>query len=415
MNRRRVLLLAAFAAALGIRLIPIPRVFTIAYVNFQGDSWYHMRRVDALVTDLTQGITSDPYAANQFIAIAPLLDLIMAALVRVFGGGADAMRADMVAALVPPLLGAAVVFPVFGIARRAFGDVAGIWAAFSVALLPGTFLQRSIVGYTDHHVLEVLTTTLAAWALVEAGTRRGAASLAWGVLGGVFVGCYNLSWSGAAFFSGALMLWLALDAATRLLHPDADSMTVPKAFAAAASVGWLMVAALQNPGLPRASMQRAALAATAGLSISLWILGRAVQGFRKSRPALVVLLLAGAGLGILLLARQTPNLGAVIDQASVILRGQGSAEVAETKPLGDVFPNEPLRAVVLFGGTGLFGLLAWPIVAARLLRLPNLGFPVGGLLPGNFITCTGVYQTLQADVDAGGAYKSRTPLPLQQE
>ena len=29
-------------------------------------------------------------------------------------------------------------------------------------------------------------------------------------------------------------------------------------------------------------------------------------------------------------------------------------------------------------------------------------FPVGGLLPGNFITCTGVYQTLQADVDAGG-------------
>jgi len=54
-----------------------------------------------------------------------------------------------------------VTIPVYFIGKALFSRTAGLISALVVGILPGTFLFRSRLGFFDHHVAEVLFSTLA--------------------------------------------------------------------------------------------------------------------------------------------------------------------------------------------------------------------------------------------------------------
>ncbi len=91
-----------------------------------------------------------------------MLDWIIAAAALVLGAGAPSPRlVDVVGAYVPPVLGSLTVVPVYVLGRELFSRRAGLWAGLMVAVMPGQLLQRSLLGFTDHHCAEVLLSTTA--------------------------------------------------------------------------------------------------------------------------------------------------------------------------------------------------------------------------------------------------------------
>src|SRR4051812_2127013 len=128
-------------------------------VNFlETDAWYHVRLAESQVRNFPHRITVDPYAApgGQYVAVAPLLDATIAT-VAFITRGRDASTAyiERIAAVVPAIVGVLAVFAVWAFATIAFDRRAGLVAGLLAAVLPGHFLDRTLVGFVDHHALEV--------------------------------------------------------------------------------------------------------------------------------------------------------------------------------------------------------------------------------------------------------------------
>jgi asparagine N-glycosylation enzyme membrane subunit Stt3 len=195
------LLVAVLLIAAGLRVwAPWDDVFAGPRVNFlETDAWYHVRLVENQVRNFPHRVTHDPYAAagGQYVAVAPLLDAIIAtATVVTAGRDASTAYIERVAALVPAVIGVLAVAAVWALGTLAFDRRAGFMAGLLAAVLPGHFLDRTLVGFVDHHALEVLWSfaTLAALAAAV----RSAAALWPAAAAGMCLGLYLLSWASAA-------------------------------------------------------------------------------------------------------------------------------------------------------------------------------------------------------------------------
>lgn len=170
------------AIALGLRTIPSWNlVFSGERVVFQGtDAWYHMRLVDNLVRNFPHWPTFDPYRAfpnGQSTEVLPLLDYLIATSALLLGGGEPSSRLlDAVGAWLPPILGILCLIFVYFSGCRLQDPLAGLLAAAFLGFFPGFFLLRSRLGFTDHHVLEVLLVsglfTFLVFSLEQKAARR---------------------------------------------------------------------------------------------------------------------------------------------------------------------------------------------------------------------------------------------------
>jgi dolichyl-diphosphooligosaccharide--protein glycosyltransferase len=206
------------AVAFGLRVfLTWPSVFGQDYVSFaENDAWYHMRLVDALVRDFPWRIWHDPYLLHpggDSVNAGPMLDWIIAAAALVLGAGAPSPRlVDVVGAYVPPVLGALTVVPVYVLGRELFSRNAGLWAGFMVAVMPGQLLERSVLGFTDHHCAEVLLSTTALMFVVLA--LKVSPNASWYrtpvLAAGLVLGAYLLTWGGGVLFVAILVAWAVL-------------------------------------------------------------------------------------------------------------------------------------------------------------------------------------------------------------
>jgi dolichyl-phosphooligosaccharide-protein glycotransferase len=214
-----VALALIFAFALFLRTyFPYHNVFTGTWVRFQyEDAYYHMRVIENLSHHFPHRIFFDPftfYPHGQTVFFAPFFDILVGFFIWVIGLGSPSEHViETVAAYFPAILGALTIFPVYFIGKELFNRKVGLIAAALVAILPGQFLLRSLLGFTDHHVAETFFSTLFILFLILAVKRAKEKELSfnslrnrdwrslrkplvYSLLAGITLGCYLLSWVG---------------------------------------------------------------------------------------------------------------------------------------------------------------------------------------------------------------------------
>jgi oligosaccharyl transferase (archaeosortase A-associated) len=230
-SRHFFLLLVLGAIMLFIRISPIYiKVFTNwpggygDFVSFSADdAIYHMRFVHNTLRHFPSRVFFDPFTHFPFgsqTPFGPLFTFIIAATAWIAGfGNPSPALTNHVAAYVPPIMGALCLIPVYFIARKMFGKTTAILAAFVLTFLPGEFLNRSALGFVDHHIAEVLFSTAACAFLIYALNasktmgfqfshikhKKNHPTLFYGLLTGITFGLFILVWQGALMF-GAIFL-----------------------------------------------------------------------------------------------------------------------------------------------------------------------------------------------------------------
>jgi dolichyl-diphosphooligosaccharide--protein glycosyltransferase len=137
------------------------------------------------------------------------------------------------------VLGALIVIPVYYIGKYLGGHKTGILAAILIAFAPGQFLQRSLLGFTDHHVAESLFSTLFIMffmlAIITAKKKNLRFEdvlnknftvikepLIYSVIAGVMYSAYQLSWPGAALFLLVAMVYAVVQYVLDNFHGESS-------------------------------------------------------------------------------------------------------------------------------------------------------------------------------------------------
>ena len=219
-----LLITSFFAAALYLRIaFSYDVVFGGDTVRYTGvDAYYHIRIIDNLAHNFPHLSSVDPYmiypGPGGTSSSFPFFDYLVAGIIWMIGLGSPTQHTvDTIAPYFPPVLAALTVIPAYFIGKTLFNRWAGVVAAGLVAILPGEFLGRSILGFADHHVAETLFSTTAVMFLILALKNAKKEPMTWehlkhpnknsvtkpavyGLLAGVFLGIYLTSWMGALLF-----------------------------------------------------------------------------------------------------------------------------------------------------------------------------------------------------------------------
>jgi oligosaccharyl transferase (archaeosortase A-associated) len=264
-------LLATMVAMLWIRLQSYDAFTRDGEIYLSGnDGWYHLREVQYTVQNWPATMPFDPWTYFPFGTstgqFGTLYDQLIATGVLLVGLGSPTQEQIMQAMLVAtPVFGALTVIPVYLIGKRLGGRVAGLFGAVLLALLPGSFLQRTLVASADHNGAEpffqafAVVGLLAAFVVAEREkpvwelvVDRDFAALRtpaiWSAIGGFGVAMYLWMWPPGVLLVGLAGLFFTLKFATDVYH---ESSPEPVAFAGAVSMsvtGLLMFVPLQSFG-----------------------------------------------------------------------------------------------------------------------------------------------------------------------
>jgi dolichyl-diphosphooligosaccharide--protein glycosyltransferase len=212
-----------FGVALFLRTyLPHNGVFSGDWIKFTGnDAYYFMRLVDNLISNFPHLIHYDPYLSypiGMMVDTPPFFSWLLAVVAWTIGLGSPSQHTvDVVGVYFPAILGALTVIPVYFIGKEVFNRWVGVISAGLIALLPGEFLGRSTLGFTDYHVAETLFTTVAVLFLILAlkaarqneftfrhlnrrDLAKSVKAVVYSLLAGIFLGLYLLTWAGGLLF-----------------------------------------------------------------------------------------------------------------------------------------------------------------------------------------------------------------------
>jgi len=222
-----------FALSLYIRtVLPYDAVFRGGIVGFAADdAVFHMRLVENLIENFPHKIWFEAftqYPNGQFFHFGPLWTYMIAITSLILGAGSPSLELTRtIGAYFPGIFGALMVFPVYFIGKWTFDKRVGLLSAFIIAIIPGQFLSRSVMGFTDHHVGEVFFSTLFLMFFIMAirSVKGKDISLTdvrnknWNklklpgiisIFAGIAFGLYMLQWSSGVFFGGIVAIFIIL-------------------------------------------------------------------------------------------------------------------------------------------------------------------------------------------------------------
>ncbi len=316
------------AVALAIRILwPYDNVFVDGSVWFRGmDPWYHMRLVDSLVQNFPHMTAFDPftwYPHGIEPPFHPLAGWLIAGAAMLAGGGTPSPEViNTTGALFPAALGALAIVPAYFIGRHLYGRLAGAVAAFLLAILPGEFLSRSLLGFADHHVAEAFfaTTTLlflmlateraSSSGLTLQNLRRelsttGRSAVVYTVIAGVSLGLYLLAWRGGLL----LLLILVLYALVRGIADYAKGQSrddVMLVCCGAVAIGGLMVSPIVATHY-MSDLYVLAVVATFAMPVAMRLLSVGARRRGWSAKVFVAVLAGGAAALMLAVAVALPG------------------------------------------------------------------------------------------------------------
>jgi dolichyl-diphosphooligosaccharide--protein glycosyltransferase len=322
-------------------------------VNFlETDAWYHVRLAESQVRNFPHRVTVDPYAApdGQYVAVAPLLDTLIAAIAFVTQGrDAPTPYIEKIAALVPAIAGVLAVLAVWALATIAFDRRAGFIAGLLAAILPGHFLDRTLVGFVDHHALEVLL-AFATMGCIAYGTVAGA---------GICLGLYLLAWASGSYFVFILAVWIVL---TAIVAPERRA-SAGRFTAITGAIALVIVVIFQDPALFRYNTQIAAL-------VGLIVVSLAVMYFASHLIKILgILAVATAGLVVLVWLALPDLFNQVMNDLNRFRPDATRMAVLEARPLFLYTGNWTWSQPWVFFRSGFYaGLVALPLLAITTWR-----------------------------------------------
>ena len=145
-----------FVAAVGVRALPHPTVFTAKHgiQAFGNDTYYHLRRIEYAIRNPGEFLGFDPYLNFPHGGRAiwsPTFDWLLAQLVLLGGPVDDRAAMESLLMWAPPVIGGLAVVGVYFIALHAFTRGIALAAAALLLLSPAHFWYSQI-GFLDHHV-----------------------------------------------------------------------------------------------------------------------------------------------------------------------------------------------------------------------------------------------------------------------
>ena len=150
---------------LWIRLLPLLTAGNTDILNLAGsdDPLYNLRLVELVIKNFPAYPNFDAmtlFPTGQLTAWGPLFTLISATIVMIAGSAATRPGIITVSLMVPPIMAAVMVPVVFLLVRKVSDWKSGIIAAGFIAIVSGQYFFRSLYGYFDHHIAEVLFSTI---------------------------------------------------------------------------------------------------------------------------------------------------------------------------------------------------------------------------------------------------------------
>lgn len=159
-----ILLVLMAIFAIWVRMLPSAAAGTTDILNLVGsdDPMYNLRQVEQMNQNFPaygwfEAMTLYPY--GQVIHWGPLFIWIISALCLILGA---VTRPEIIAIAlaVPPIVAGLMVPVMYLLGKRVSGTMAGLFSALVIAVVSGQFFFRSLYGYLDHHIAEVLFSTI---------------------------------------------------------------------------------------------------------------------------------------------------------------------------------------------------------------------------------------------------------------
>lgn len=188
-------------------VFPYRNIFMGDNVIFSGnDAWYHIRLAENMIGNFPNPMFFDKYTGfpnGADIIIPPMMSwIIVASSYIVSFGKISVHTVQVVGAWTPPVLAALTMIPVYIIGRELHNKWTGVLAVAIAGFMPTAFLNRSMLGFTDHHVLEVTLLTTTVMFIMLAYRKK---QLRYYMFAGVSLGMFHLCWQGAVF--GLFLVW----------------------------------------------------------------------------------------------------------------------------------------------------------------------------------------------------------------
>jgi len=354
-----IILAALCGISLYIRIaLPYDQIFVNDGVWFrETDAYYYMRNIEVLVNNFPHFNSFDPYAlfpGGLGVLARPFFAWLIAGIIRLVSLGIPTLHhMEVVVAYMPAILGTLTLIPVYFIGKELFNRWVGVIAAALVAILPGEFLHRSLLGFTDHHVAEVLFSAVTILFLIMAIKRAREREISFGhllsrdwsvitkplvytLLAGIFLGLYLLTWQGGLMFIFIIFAYLVIQfIVDHLRHKSSDYLCIigTPLFL----IAFLMLIPVLG-GSNRDTIYRVSLSIAVVVPIILSLISRIMAG-RALKPVYYPLTLLGlAGIGLAALHAINPSLlKSMLDQFYIFTPGGASLTIMEVQPI--LFPT----------------------------------------------------------------------------
>ena len=362
-----------FGIALYLRVaFPYEHVFVGDWIKFTSvDAYRHMYTIDNLVHNFPHLSSFNPYAVypGGVIEVGRFLffDRLLAGIIWLIGLGSPTQHTvDVVSVYFPAVLGALTVIPVYFTGRALFNRWAGVLSAGLVAILPGEFLGRSLLGFTDYHVAETLFAAIIMLFLVLAVKSAAQKELTfnhlkrrdgtvitkpivYSLLAGIFLGIYLLTWVGALLFVFIIFVFMVVQFIIDHLRNRSTDYLCPVGFIT------FLIALITLVPVFDERIYLASLIIALLTPVVLSAVSRLMKGW-KLRPAYYPLILIGIGLaGVAVFYVVSPSLlGSMLAKFSVLTRAGHWRTILEAQPI--LFPDGEFSLAVVWGNftTGFF-------------------------------------------------------------
>jgi oligosaccharyl transferase (archaeosortase A-associated) len=388
-----ILIAVIFFISLLFRIIlPHGQVFNDGWIKFTStDAYFYQRVVDNTAFNFPHLMNFDPYFIypdGRVLGDIFFPEWFIAGTAWMFGAGSPTQHTvDVVSVFFPAIFAALTIIPVYFIGRTLFNRWVGVIAAAFMAVLPGEYLGRTLLGLNDTPGIEVLlTTTFMCFAILAVKTAREREltfdhllrrdwskcirPIIYSALAGLFLGLYLLSWQGALLFVFIFTIYLVMQfVIDHLRQRSIDSLGI---------VGFItiLIALIIYFKFSLGSLYVISLVLALLIPLALALISRALTGWKKRPVYFPVALVVIAGIAIGLFYLISPDLFHTMFSRFAIFAPSGaSAETTiEMQPLLDPYGTGNFSTTYGWGNfTTSFFLgpwwFVWGVVGAALISL----------------------------------------------